>query len=126
MILDASALLVFLLAEPGQERVAAALLEGATMTTLNLAEVTATYISRGASARAERLLRRLPVALVPVDEDLAAQSARMAELTWPVALSLGDRVCLALGQRLDQSILTADPGWLRIAGRAGAQVELVG
>jgi ribonuclease VapC len=119
-------LLVFLLAEPGQERVATALMDGATMSTLNLAEVAANYVSRGASARAERLLQLLPVALVPVDEELAAQSARMADLTWPTALSLGDRVCLALGQRLDEPILTADPGWLRIAQRAGAQVELVG
>ncbi len=44
MILDASALLVFLLREPGQERVAEVLLDGATMTTVNLAEVAAKYV----------------------------------------------------------------------------------
>lgn len=125
MILDASALLVFLLSEPGEERVAEALLHGATMTTLNFAEVAARYVSRGAAARAEALLQRLPVALVPVDEDLAEQSAQMADLVWYAPLSLGDRICLALGQRTEQTILTADPSWLAIAGRVGARVELV-
>jgi ribonuclease VapC len=81
MILDASALLAFLLSEPGEERVAKALLHGATMTTVNFAEVTARYVSRGATGSAETLLRRLPVALVAVDEDLAEQSAQIASLS---------------------------------------------
>jgi ribonuclease VapC len=125
VILDASALLVFLLSEPGEERVADALLGGATMTTVNFAEVAAKYVSHGARARAETLLQRLPVTLVPVDEDLALQSAQLADLTWPVPLSLGDRVCLALGQRMEKTILTADPSWLDIARRVRAQIELV-
>ncbi len=65
------------------------------------------------------------MALVAVDEELAEQSARMAELTWPIPLSLGDRVCLALGQRLEKTILTADPNWPQIARRVGARVEVV-
>jgi ribonuclease VapC len=126
VILDASALLVFLLSEPGEERVTNALLAGATMTTVNFAEVAAKYVSRGAAVRAETLLHRLPVTLVPVDEDLAVESARLADLTWPVPLSLGDRVCLALGQRMETTILTADRSWLNIARRVRAQIELVG
>lgn len=126
MILDASALLVFLLSEPGEERVADALLGGATMSTLNFAEVASKYVSRGAVAQAETLLQRLPVTLVQVDEDLALQSARLADLTWPVPLSLGDRVCLALGQRTEMTILTADRSWLDLAGRVRTPVELVG
>jgi ribonuclease VapC len=126
VILDASALLVFLLSEPGEERVAGALLGGSTMTTLNFAEVASKYLSRGAMVRAETLLRRLPVTLVPVDEDLALQSARLADLKWPVPLSLGDRVCLALGQRTEKTILTADRSWLDLADRVRTPVELVG
>ena len=117
---------MFLLSEPGEERVADALLDGATMTTLNFAEVASKYVSRGALVRAETLLQRLPVTLVQVDEDLALQSARLADLTWPVPLSLGDRVCLALGRRMEETILTADRSWLDIAGRVRAQIELVG
>ena len=125
MILDASALMVFLLAEPGEERVAEALLNGATMSTLNFSEVVSRYVARGAGRRAETLLRRLPVSLVPVDEDLAEQSANLASLTLAGPLPLGDRVCLALGQRMEKTILTADPSWLAIAGRVGARIELV-
>lgn len=125
MILDASALLAFLLAEPGKERVAEALIDGATMTTVNFAEVATKYVLRGAKAQAAGLSDRLPVTLVPVDEDLALRSALMADLTRPAGLSMGDRICLALGQRTGQVVLTADRGWLDVAATVGAKVELV-
>ena len=125
MILDASALLVFLLSERGKERVADVLLDGATMTTVNFAEVATKYVVRGATARAEALLERLPIKLVPVDEDLALRSALLVDRSWPIPLSLGDRVCLALGQRSKKAILTADQSWLDLAQRIGAHVELV-
>ena len=125
MILDASALLAFLLAEPGKDRVAEALLDGATIATVNFAEVATKYVLRGAKSVAETLLDRLPVTLVPVDADLALRSALMADLTKPAGLSLGDRICLALGQRTGQTILTADRAWLDVAVQVGAQVELV-
>ncbi len=125
MILDASALLVFLLSEPGKDRVAEVLLDGATMSTLNFSEVVSRYVARGAGRRAEILLRRLPVALVPVDEDLAEHSTNLASLSLAGPLPLGDRICLALGQRMEQTILTADPTWPEIAARVGARVELV-
>ncbi len=125
MILDASALLAFLLSEPGKERVADALIEGATMTTVNFAEVATKYVLRGAKAQAESLSDRLPVTLIAVDEDLAVRSALMADLTRPFGLSMGDRICLALGQRSGQVILTADRDWLNVADAVGVQVELV-
>lgn len=125
MILDASALLAFLLAEPGQDRVADALVEGATMTTVNFAEVATKYVLRGAKDRAATLLDRLPVTLAVVDADLALRAALMADLTRPAGLSLGDRVCLALGQRTGQTVLTADRSWLDVAPAAGVRVELV-
>ena len=125
MILDASALLAFLLSEPGRERVAEALLQNATMTTVNFAEVATKYVLRGARAQAETLSDRLPVTLVPVDEDLALRSALMADVTRQAGLSLGDRICLALGQRSKQTILTADRAWLDVAAQVGAPVELV-
>ncbi len=125
MILDASALLAFLLSEPGRERVAEALLQNATMTTVNFAEVATKYVLRGARAQAETLSDRLPVTLVPVDEDLALRSALMADVTRQAGLSLGDRICLALGQRSGQTILTADRAWLDVAAQIGAPVELV-
>jgi PIN domain nuclease of toxin-antitoxin system len=70
VILDASALL----AEPGRQRVAEALLEDATMTTVNFAEVATKYVLRGAKGRASTLAERLPVRLIPVGHDLALGS----------------------------------------------------
>lgn len=125
MILDASAILAFLLAEPGQERVAEALLEETTMTTVNFAEVATKYVLRGAKERARTLVERLPLTLVPVDQDLALRAALMADLTRPAGLSLGDRVCLALGQRTGQTVLSADRSWLGVAQAIGVRVELV-
>lgn len=125
MILDASALLAFLLQEPGQDRVAQALLQGATMTTVNFAEVAAKYVQRGAHAQAATLLDRLPITLTPVDEDVAIRSALMINITRPQGLSLGDRICLAQGQRTGQTVLTADKAWAKIATDVGATVELV-
>ena len=125
MILDASAVLAFLLSEPGKDRVAEALLHNATMTTVNFAEVATKYVLRGAKTKAQTLADRLPVTLVPVDEDLALRSALMADVTKAAGLSLGDRICLALGQRTGQTILTADRAWLNVADQIGAVVELV-
>nr|WP_294531021.1 type II toxin-antitoxin system VapC family toxin [uncultured Rhodopila sp.] len=125
MILDASALLAFLLAEPGKDRVAEALMEGAVMTTVNFAEVVTKYVLRGAKDRAATLLERIPLTLVPVDEDLALRSALMADVTRPAGLSMGDRICLALGQRTGQTVLTADRSWLDVAPGVGVVVEAV-
>src|SRR6185437_11885114 len=125
MILDASALLAFLLAEPGQDQVAEALLRQPSMTTVNFAEVAAKYVQRGAKAQAEGLAEQLPVLMVPVDTDLALRSALMADLTKPFGLSLGDRICLALGARTGLPVLTADRAWANVAERVGARVTLI-
>jgi PIN domain nuclease of toxin-antitoxin system len=125
MILDASAVLAFLLNEAGKDVVLDALLAGADMATVNFAEVAAKYVQRGAKAEAELLLEQLPVTMVAVDADLALRSALMAGTTRPAGLSLGDRVCLALAQRSGKPALTADRAWASIADQVGARVQLI-
>jgi hypothetical protein len=125
MILDASALLAFLLGEPGKDRVAEALMDNATMTTVNFAEVAAIYVRQGAKAQAETLLDRMPLTLIPVDEDIAMRSALMAGVTRRLGLSLGDRICLAAGQRSGTTVLTADRAWSEVAAELGTSVEQV-
>ncbi len=46
-----------------------------------------------------------------VDVALARSSARLREITRKAGLSLGDRICLALGEQLDLPVLTADRAW---------------
>ena len=125
MILDASAVLAFLLREPGQERVREALLAEPRMSTVNFAEVVTKYVLRGRVAEAERLRDELPVMFVPVDEDLAVQAAMMAAAGKPFGLSLGDRICLALARRTGMPALTADRIWLDAAGTLGVTVEAI-
>jgi len=50
-------------------------------------------------------------AVTPDDAELAAQLWRRGD-----GLSLADRLCHALGERLDADILTADTEWGSVAG----------
>jgi ribonuclease VapC len=125
MVLDASAVLAFLLREPGQDRVMEVLLAEPRMSTVNFAEVVTKYVLRGAAAEGERLCNELPVVFVPVDEDLALQAALMAAVTRPLGLSLGDRICLALARRTGLTALTADRSWLDVAATIGVAVEAI-
>lgn len=125
MILDASAVLAFLLREPEHERVTEVLLTAPRMSTVNLAEVVTKYVLRGAAAQGERLCHELPVLFDPVDEELAFQAALMAAVTRPLGLSLGDRICLALARRTGLPALTADRSWLDVADRLGVTVEAI-
>ena len=62
----------------------------------------------------------LGIAFVDVDVGLARASARLREQTRNAGLSLGDRICLALGERLDLPLLTADRAWAGL----GAALEV--
>jgi len=112
-VLDASALLASLRRESG-----AAVVEdllsgpGATMSTVNLSEVVARLIEAGWSELAiRRDISRLNVDLVPFDATDAFETGLLRPLTRQVGLSLGDRACLALAQRLGLPAVTADRSW---------------
>lgn len=112
-ILDASALLALLQAEPGSERVAQAL-PRAAMSVANLAEVAAKQVDIGLDAselvgRTEALgIRTHEV----TREDVATQARiRQRDRDGRLGLSLGDRLCLALALRLDLPVITADRAW---------------
>jgi len=126
IVLDASAVLALLLREPGAERVTAAIVAGARMSTVNFSEVATRYVRAGAT-EAELLALRdgLPVTLVAVDADLALRAARMSAVTREAGLSLGDRLCLALAQRDGATALTADRAWAGVAGAIGVTVEVL-
>lgn len=115
MVLDASALLALINAEPGAEMVAAALAD-ATIGTVNLAEVVTKLIELGireqdAWAEASDLVPRV----VDFDLDLARRTARLRPPTRAFGLSLGDRACLALAEFLRLPVLTADRAWQKLS-----------
>lgn len=125
VVLDASALLALLLGEPGGERVKA-VLDGALLGAVNLAEIVSHYAKLGvARSDIEALLRPLPVRLMPIDAALSYEAGMLRPLTPRGGSSLGDRYCLALAKREDVPALTAERRWRDIAKAAGVTVELI-
>ncbi len=126
VVLDASALLAFLGAEPGAERVAAHLNEGALMSAVNLAEVVSKLSERGMPLEAVRsAVGGLGLQLEVFDEASAYAAGDLRRLTQAQGLSLGDRACLALGIRVRSRVLTTDRAWDAIAAMPGLMVEQV-
>jgi ribonuclease VapC len=119
-VLDASALLAYLRDEPGAKLVADAIAAGATISTVNLAEVLSRVAARGGDpARllqeaTERGLLDGAISVEPFTADDALEVARLRPSTSERGLSLGDRACVALAGRLDLPALTADSAWSRI------------
>jgi ribonuclease VapC len=125
IILDASALLAALLGEPGKERVDE-VISGATMTTVNLAEVVGYFAKLGADrTEISALMEGLPIIDVEPDRDLAIEAGLMRPAGEKVGLSLGDRICLAQARRAGATALTADRAWAAIGKSFGIDVELI-
>jgi len=111
VVLDASAVLVLLLDEPGAETVAG-VLGDAVLSAVNLAEVLGKLGDRGADvAGLGDHLTAAGVAVHAMTEADAAVVAELRRLDTGRVLSLGDRCCLALGRRLSAVVVTADRAW---------------
>lgn len=123
IVLDASAMLAFLLREPGHERVAG-LLADASMSAVNLSEVLGRFSRAGQDATvvAERLLKT-PVRWLPFTARQATLAASLVPRTQHAGLSLGDRACLALAAETGCVAVTADRAWHGID--IGIRVELI-
>ena len=110
VVLDASAVLAYLQAEPGADVVQAALEAGASCGAANWSEVAQKVLG---AERDWALVR----ALLDSDglriEPVTAADAEWAARRWAPgeALSLADRLCLAVAERLECDVLTADVAW---------------
>ena len=110
-MLDASALIALLRREAGAAQVEA-VVSTSLMSTVNLGEVLGKLVDYGMpEMEAFAAVAGLGIAMVDVDVDLARDSARLRKATRGAGLSLGDRICLALGARLDLPVVTADRVW---------------
>lgn len=124
-ILDASALIAMLKAEPGGDLVAGAI-AGARMGVFNLAEVISHFANLGMPADAiDAMLAPLPITLVPADAALARAAGHLRVTTASAGLSLGDRFCLALAKRQGWPAWTADRAWTNVADAVGVEVRLI-
>ena len=115
-ILDASAVLALLYAEPGAEVVQAAL-PGALLSAVNAAEVIAKLNERGVPAdKAAATVDWLGLEVVSFDLEQARLAGELRPITRAAGLSLGDRACLALARLRGLPAMTADIVWARIPG----------
>lgn len=124
VVLDASAVLALLLDEPGGDVVAAESV-GSVICSVNVAEV-AERLHRSFETDAVHvsMAAALPQTIA-ADHDLAVAAGLMRETTRSSGLSLGDRFCLALAQRLCCPVLTADRAWLEFEATLGIQIRLI-
>lgn len=122
-VLDASALLALLNGEPGSEQVANVIVDGAVISTVNLAEVVTKLSEIGMSeALIHDVLDSLGLEIVDLDFKQAYQIGLLRPLTRHAGLSLGDRACLALAQQLALPALTTDRIWQNLAIDVKVQV----
>jgi PIN domain nuclease of toxin-antitoxin system len=123
VVLDASALLAVLRAEPGSDLVEPRL-EGARIGAVNLSEVVTKLIDDGVpEAEIRRAIGRLELDVHVFDAQHAYSAGVLREATRAFGLSLGDQACLALAQSLGAPALTADRSWSRLD--LGIAIEVI-
>ena len=110
VVLDASALLALLHEEQGADEVEG-LLDGASMSCVNLSEVLQKAEQHGVETEGlEYDLEALGIRFRNFDVAMARPTAEL----WSAGkgLSLGDRACLALARVTDTTAITADRRWV--------------
>lgn len=122
-VLDASAILAAMQAEPGAADVAA-MLGKAAVSAVNVAEVVTKLIRiRMSESSVHEDLAELRLQTLPFDQTLAYQAASLYPKTAAIGLSLGDRACLATAKQLGVPAVTTDRSWK--SARVGVRVIVV-
>ena len=121
--LDASALIAFLLREPGHERVLFRL-GAACISSVNVVEVLFRLLREGVDIDdSSREIARLGIEAVALEPGAVGDVVRLVAETRPAGLSLGDCACLALAKTRNIPAMTADRAWSKVD--VGVEVELI-
>lgn len=120
-VVDASAVLAWLQDEPGSDEAEPMLMEG-IIGAANWSEVLQKSRQHGAD---HVLVGMLLASFGLTIAEVTAADARLAADLWQPgsALSVADRLCLALGKRLGCAVATADAAWA--TANAGPVVHIV-
>ena len=125
VVLDSSAILAVIQDEPGQE-VVLPVLEGALVSTVNLAEVATCIAKLGVPKDVvHTTIAKLPIHPCNFGYDLVCFTGALIQETRQFGLSLGDRACLALGMMRKIPVFTADRVWKELENSLDIQVQLV-
>jgi ribonuclease VapC len=121
-VLDSSAVLAVLNAEPGAD-VVIATLNDALLSTVNYAEVVTKIVERGGTYKeAEAALQLITATVIDFDIALAQRTGALRAETLKRGLSLGDRACLSLAEREGVPAITGDRSW--VGAVSGVAVRL--
>ena len=122
-VLDSSAIVAFVMHEPGSENLGPSL-KGSLISAVNLSETINALERRGGMlTQITSNLEELGIIVVEFDAALAVQTAALAGPSRHAGLSLGDRACLALATREQLPAVTADRAWSRV--RVGVEIQLI-
>lgn len=123
-VLDASAILAYLLEEePGFHEVAGRL-NTAAVSTVNVAEVASKLGEKGANVEVVRgVVEGLNVEIIGFDRALSYRVGDLRGATKQWGLSLGDRACLATAERLGVPAVTTDPNWALLS--VGVEIQVI-
>ena len=122
VVLDASAVLAAIHGEAGGATVEPRL-NGGKLSTVNLAEVAQRLNDQWPDDLVISVLSELPCDVIDFDQALALRTGLLRRVTRKRGLSLGDRACLALAERLGLPVLTADRAWADLD--LGVEVVLI-
>jgi PIN domain nuclease of toxin-antitoxin system len=123
-VLDATAILAVINAEPGAEKLTPDLLAGAVGSAVNLAEVQTKLVSRGWTSDDAWEDATSPIReVLPFDEEQARMAGDLVTQTRHLGLSLGDRACLALGIALKVPVYTAEKAWKKV--KVGVRIHVI-
>ena len=112
-VLDASALMVIVNAEPGAD-VVRPTLSSAVVSAVNASEAVAKLSDRMPFEDARQAIEGLNVEIPPFDRGLAITAAGLRTKTRPFGLSFADRACLATAAAIDGEAFTTDKVWAEI------------
>lgn len=125
IVIDASALIATLRNEIGADTVDEQV-DGAMISAVNFGEAAQRQYRDGKTRTdMEDLANELALVVVPVDAQLALDTADIREIGRAAGLSQADCICLALAKRQGVVALTADRNWLKIADQIGVEVQLI-
>jgi ribonuclease VapC len=122
VVLDASAVLALIQAEPGGPIVEARL-DGARLSAVNLAEVAQRLNDQWPDDLVTTVLAKFPCEVIDFNGPLALRAGLLRRVTKARGLSLGDRACLALAERDGLAVLTGDRAWAELD--LGVEVVLI-
>jgi ribonuclease VapC len=126
-VLDASAVLAWILREPGAERVRRLMQTGdCLISSVNAAEVV-TRLADGTRPEASlrEVIDHIEAKCVPFEAIHATEAGLLRPSTRYLGLSLGDRACLALARLTHATVITADRPWLQLAEPLGLHIECI-